>query len=58
MPRSVDFSVESSASVEQIHWAFTEEDYWVARMAAAGGFGKLESLTDRNRRFRHGDNGS
>lgn len=45
MPRSVDFSVESSASVEQIHWAFTEEDYWVARMAAGGGFGKLESLT-------------
>lgn len=45
MSRSVDFSVESPASVEQIHWAFSEEGYWQARMAAFGGFGRLDSLT-------------
>jgi len=44
MPRTVDFSVESSASVEEIRWAFSEESYWLARMAAFGGFGKLDSL--------------
>jgi hypothetical protein len=44
VPRSVDFSVESSASVEQIHSAFCEEEYWLARLAAFGGFGKLNSL--------------
>jgi len=37
MPRSVDFSVESSASVEQIRSAFSAEDYWLARLAAFGG---------------------
>ncbi|MGE0783507.1 DUF2505 domain-containing protein [Mycolicibacterium sp.] len=45
VPRSVDFRVESSASVEQIYWAFSEEDYWLARMAHFGGFGKLDSLS-------------
>lgn len=44
MSRSVDFSVESPASVEQIQWAFSEEDYWLARMSAAGGFGRLDTL--------------
>lgn len=44
MPRSVDFSVESAASVEQIHSAFSTEDYWLARLAAFGGFGRLDSL--------------
>lgn len=44
MPRSVEFSVDSTASVEQIHWAFSEEAYWQARMAAAGGLGRLDSL--------------
>jgi len=45
MPRSFDFSVESPASVEQIHSAFSEEDYWLARLAAfGGGIGKLDSL--------------
>lgn len=44
VPRSFDFSVESSASVEQIHSAFAEEDYWLARLAKFGGFGKLDSL--------------
>ena len=45
MPRTVDFSVESSASVEQIRSAFSAEDYWLARLAAFGGLGRLDSLT-------------
>lgn len=46
MPRSVDFSIESPATVEQIHSAFSEEDYWHARlMAFGGGINKLDSLT-------------
>jgi len=36
--------VDSAASVEQIHWAFSQEAYWQARMAAAGGLGRLDSL--------------
>ena len=44
MPRSFDFTVESSVSVEQIHSAFSEEDYWLARLAAFGGIGRLDSL--------------
>ena len=44
VPRSFDFLVESSVSVEQIHSAFSEEDYWLARLAAFGGFGRLDSL--------------
>ena len=47
MPRSFDLSVESSASVEQIHSAFSEEDYWLARLAAFGGIGRLDSLIIR-----------
>ena len=45
MPRSFEFSVESSVSVEQIHSAFSEEDYWLARLAAFRGSGRLDSLT-------------
>ncbi len=44
VPRSVDFSVESSATAEQIHSAFSAEDYWLARLATFGGFGRLDSL--------------
>jgi Protein of unknown function (DUF2505) len=45
MPRSFDFSIESPASVEQIHSAFAEEDYWLARLAAFGSDRcKLDSL--------------
>jgi hypothetical protein len=44
MPRSFEFSVESSVSVEQIHSAFSEEDYWLARLATFGGIGRLDSL--------------
>jgi hypothetical protein len=45
VPRSVEFSFESPISVEQIHSAFSAEDYWLARLAAFGGFGRLDSLT-------------
>lgn len=45
MARSLEFSVESSLSVEQIHSAFSEEDYWLARLAAFRGSGRLDSLT-------------
>jgi hypothetical protein len=44
MPRSFDFSIESPSSVEQIHAAFSEKDYWLARLAAFGGIGRLDSL--------------
>jgi hypothetical protein len=44
VPRSVDFSVASSATVQQIYSAFSEEEYWLARLAAFGGFGRLDSL--------------
>lgn len=44
VPRSFDFSIESPLSVEQIHSAFSEEDYWQARLAAGGGIAKLDSL--------------
>jgi len=46
MPRSIDFSIESPASVEQIHSAFSEQAYWGARlMTFGGGINKLDSLT-------------
>lgn len=45
MPRSFDVLVESPVSVEQIHSAFSVEDYWLARLAAFRGSGRLDSLT-------------
>ncbi len=44
MPRSFDFSIESPASVEQIHSAFSEKEYWLARQEAFGGGTSLDSL--------------
>jgi hypothetical protein len=44
MPRSFDVSFESPASVEQVHSAFGDEDYWLARIAAFGGSKTLDSL--------------
>lgn len=43
MPRSFDLSAESTASVEQIHSAFSDEDYWLARL---GGFGAGTATLD------------
>jgi Protein of unknown function (DUF2505) len=37
MPRSFDVSTDSPASVEEIHSAFSDEQYWLARLAAYGG---------------------
>jgi hypothetical protein len=44
MPRSFGASFESPASVEQVHSAFSDEDYWLARLAAFGGSITLDSL--------------
>lgn len=44
MPCSFDVSFDSPASVEQVHAAFGDEDYWLARLAAFGGGKALDSL--------------
>jgi len=44
MPRSFDVSVDSPTSVEQVHAAFSGEDYWLARLATVDGSTTLESL--------------
>ena len=44
MPRSFDVLVDSPVSVEQVHTAFSGEDYWLARLAAFGGNTTLDSL--------------
>lgn len=44
MPRSFDVLFESPVSVEQVHMAFGDEDYWLARLAAFGGRRTLDSL--------------
>ena len=36
MPRSFDLSAEYHASVEQVHRAFSDEQYWLARLADSG----------------------
>jgi hypothetical protein len=45
MPRSFDVSADSPATVEQVHWAFSDEDYWLARLATMNGSTALESLS-------------
>jgi hypothetical protein len=44
MPRSFDASVDSPASVEQVHAAFSAEEYWLARIATQNGNSTLTSL--------------
>jgi hypothetical protein len=44
MARPFDVSVESSASVDQVHTAFSTEDYWLARLGTMSGGTTLESL--------------
>ncbi len=44
MPCSFDILTESSASVEQVHAAFSREDYWLARHAAFDATSTLDSL--------------
>src|SRR6476659_10115826 len=44
MSRSFEVPFESPASVEQVHAAFSNEDYWLARFAAFGADSTLDSL--------------
>lgn len=44
MTRTIDFAIDSPVDVDRIHWAFSQEDYWRARMKTFGGMGKLKSL--------------
>lgn len=44
MARSFDVTTDSPASVEQIHAAFSREDYWLARIAAGAATTTLDSL--------------
>jgi Protein of unknown function (DUF2505) len=50
MPRSFEVLVDSPVDVEQVHTAFSGEEYWLARLAAFNGSSTLDSLivdTDR-----------
>jgi Protein of unknown function (DUF2505) len=44
MPRSFDVSVDSPASVDQVHAALSAEKYWLARLETLNGSTALESL--------------
>jgi hypothetical protein len=45
MPRSFDMSADYKGSVEEVHRAFSETDYWLARLADSGvDDAKLESM--------------
>ena len=46
MPRSFDMATEYGASVEQVHQAFSDEQYWLSRLADSGADDySLDSLT-------------
>jgi hypothetical protein len=46
MPRSFDMATEYGGSVEQVHQAFSDEQYWLARLADSGADGySLDSMT-------------
>jgi hypothetical protein len=44
MSRSFGCSIESAITVEQIRAAFSDQTYWLARLAAYGSTGELESF--------------
>jgi hypothetical protein len=44
MPRSFGASADSPVSVEQVHSAFSREEYWLARLARLAGSTTLDSL--------------
>jgi hypothetical protein len=45
MPRSFDMATEYGGSVEQVHQAFSDEQYWLARLADSGADGySLDSM--------------
>jgi hypothetical protein len=46
MPRSFDMAAEYEGSVEQVHQAFSDEQYWLARLADSGADDySLDSMT-------------
>jgi hypothetical protein len=46
MPRSFDMAAEYAGSVEQVHHAFGDEQYWLARLADSGADDySLDSMT-------------
>jgi hypothetical protein len=46
MPRSFDMATEYEGSVEQVHQAFSDEQYWLARLADSGADDySLDSMT-------------
>jgi hypothetical protein len=46
MPRSFDMATEYGGSVEQVHQAFSDEQYWLARLEVSGADEySLDSLT-------------
>jgi hypothetical protein len=50
MPRSFDMAAEYEGSVEQVHRAFSEEQYWLARLADSGADDySLDSMTTEAR---------
>jgi hypothetical protein len=44
MPRSFEVSADAPTTVEQVQAAFSDEDYWLARLATLSGSTSLESL--------------
>jgi Protein of unknown function (DUF2505) len=46
MPRSFDMAAEYEGSIEQVHQAFSDEQYWLARLADSGADDySLDSMT-------------
>lgn len=46
MPRSFDLSAEYRGTVDQVHTAFLDEEYWQARLARSGAdIASLDSMT-------------
>ena len=45
MPRPFAVTMESPATVDQVHGAFGDRDYWVDRLTHFGGAKSLEELT-------------
>jgi hypothetical protein len=44
MSRTLEFEVGSAISVERIHAAYSEADYWASRLATYGDNGRLDAI--------------
>src|SRR5579875_326649 len=44
MPRSFDMSADYGGSVEQVHAAFSDQQYWLARLADSADDATLDSI--------------